>query len=256
MIAPLLRYVEETVSTNDDVMALVLADTPHGTAVYAGVQTAARGRQGRPWFSAPNTNLALSVALIGERFAPWLGLIPLAVGVAMAERIQHDFGVNVGLKWPNDLYVQDKKIGGILCEGVQTSARFRGAVAGVGINLNVAADDFPSDVRAIATSIHIETGVTVDVERFAAAARTAILTEVEALASGGRDALLKRWEQRDVTRGRRVLVVSTGQQGYAEGIERDGALRVWLDSGERVALRSGEVHLLRADTDSASFGTR
>lgn len=248
MIAPLLRYVAETVSTNDDVMRLVLEDTPHGTAVYAGVQTAARGRQGRPWFSAPNTNLALSVALIGERFAPWLALIPLAVGVAMAERLATDFGIDVGLKWPNDLYLDGKKIGGILCEGVQTSARFRGAVAGVGVNLNVDEADFPDDVRALATSVRMATGRTVDLERFAAASRTAILQEVEALASGGRDALLKRWEARDVTRGRRVLVVQSGAEGYAEGIDRDGALRVWLDSGERVALRSGEVHLLRTSS--------
>lgn len=245
MIEPLLRYVEETTSTNDDVMQRVLDNAPHGTAIYAGVQRQARGRQGRPWFSAPNQNLALSVAIVGESYAPYLALIPLAVGVAIAELLEAQSGLHIELKWPNDLLYQGKKLGGILCEGVQTGLVFRGAVAGVGVNLNVRAEDLPAELQEQATSILIESGQSLSLQQVAALARARIIQEVEALASGGRDNLLARWQTRDVTRGRYVDILSTGQSGTAEGIERDGALRVRLASGELVAVRSGEVHLRR-----------
>lgn len=243
----LLRYVEETQSTNDDVMALIMADVSHGTAIYAGVQHQARGRQGRPWFSPRDRNLALSVAIVGERYAPYLPLIPLAVGVAMAELLQTQTGLAIQLKWPNDLLIDGKKIGGILCEGVQTGLRFRGAVAGVGINLNVSEDELPQELRAIATSVLIETGQELSLQMVAASARTRIVEEIEALTSGGKDNLLRRWESHDVTRGRQVEVLSTGQLGTAEGLEKDGALRVRLEDGSMLTVRSGEVHLRRPE---------
>lgn len=245
MIEPLLGYVEETPSTNDDVMALILEHAPHGRAIYAGAQTGGRGRQGRAWVSPKGANLALSVAIVGPQWSPLLRLIPLAVGVAIAELLEAQCHVQVGLKWPNDLYVNGRKIGGILCEGVHAGTRFVGAVAGVGINLNAPRASFPEDVREIATSVIEESQQTIDVHRFAAAAHRAILHELDALHSQGRKPLLDRFAQRDISKGRTVEILSSGKLGIAEGIDRDGALLVRFPDGELHALHSGEVHLHR-----------
>lgn len=248
MIDAFLSYIEETTSTNDDMMRRVLDGAPHGAAIYAGVQTKGRGRQGRPWTSAPKQTLALSVGVAGERFRTYLTMIPLAVGVAMAELIESTSDVKCDLKWPNDLLVNDQKIGGILCEGVHQGARFKGAVIGVGINLNITRNALDAANLPHATSTLIETNAPVDVDRLAERARLRIVQEVDALADGGRSALLARWQTRDVTHGRRVHLLAKNTYGTAEGIDRDGALQVRLDNDATVHVRSGEVHLLRPNT--------
>lgn len=245
MIEPLLRYVAQTQSTNDDVMALISAHTPHGTAIYAGAQSGGRGRQGRAWVSPPGANLALSVAIMGESWAPLLRLVPLAVGVAMAGVIERTCGVEVGLKWPNDLYLSDKKIGGILCEGVHAGTRFLGAVAGVGVNLNMSAEHLPEEVRAVATSVLDVSGKETPLDAFAMAAHRAILDELEALRSGGKKALLDGFSARDISKGRTVEILATGKFGTASGVDRDGGLIVRFSDGSAQTLHSGEVHLLR-----------
>lgn len=248
MIEAFLSYVEETASTNDDMMRRVLEGAPHGSAIYAGTQHKGRGRQGRPWAGASKQNLALSVGIVGAHFAPHLTMIPLAVGVAMAELIDAHIGVHADLKWPNDLLVQGKKLGGILCEGVHQGTQFKGAVIGVGINLNMDADDFLHADLPDATSIRVETQRTVDVDTFAERARLRIVAEVDALLAGGRAELLARWTARDVTQGRRVHILAKDSYGTAEGIDRDGALRVRLDDDTQISVRSGEVHLLKPES--------
>lgn len=245
MIDAFLSYIDETTSTNDDMMRRVLDGAPHGAAIYAGMQTQGRGRQGRPWAGAPKQNLALSVGVVGERFRAHLPMIPLAVGVAMAELLESTSDVKYDLKWPNDLLVKGYKLGGILCEGVHQGTRFKGAVIGVGINLNITREALDAADLSHATSVRIETGKPVDVDRLAERARLRIVQEVDALADGGRSALLDRWQTRDVTRGRRVHLLAKDTYGTAEGIDRDGALRVRLDNGSYLHVRSGEVHLLR-----------
>lgn len=241
----LLRYVEETKSTNDDVMTLILEHAPHGSAVYAGSQTGGRGRQGRAWVSPPGANLALSIAIVGDSWAPLLRLVPLAVGVAMARVLEGQCGVKAGLKWPNDLYVNDKKVGGILCEGVHAGTRFMGAVAGIGVNLNMSADIFPEDVRQIATTVLDEAKCETDLAKFAAAAHRTILQELDALRSGGRKELLEAFAERDISRGRTVEILSSGRFGIADGIDRDGGLLVRFSDGSTQTVHSGEVHLHR-----------
>lgn len=247
MIDSFLRYVEETNSTNDDMMRRMLDGAPHGAAIYAGAQRQGRGRQGRPWAGSPGQNLAISVAIVGERYRTHLPMIPLAVGVAMAELLSGHTNLHVDLKWPNDLLYDGKKLGGILCEGVHQGTRFLGAVVGVGINLNMTPEDFPEDLADLATSVRVSTGQSVDVDAFAESARLAIVAEIDTLMLGGRSALLARWEKRDVTRGRRVRILATDQIGTADGMARDGALHVRLDTGTLVSVRSGEVHLLRPE---------
>jgi len=249
MIDAFLSYVHQTDSTNDDMMRRVLEGAPHGAALYAGTQTQGRGRQGRPWAGAPDQNLALSVAIVGERYAPHLSLIPLAVGVAMAEMIEALYEISVQLKWPNDLLLDGRKLAGILCEGVHQGTRFKGAVVGVGVNLNMTDEDFEGAQLPDATSVRVVTGRTVDVQSFAERARLRIVAEIDALLDGGKTQLLTRWQTRDVTHGRRVHILLDDSIGIAEGVDRDGALLVRQDDGTLRSVRSGEVHLLKPSSD-------
>lgn len=245
MIDSFLTYVPQTDSTNDDMMRRVLEGAPHGAAIYAGTQTHGRGRQGRPWTSAPDQNLALSVGIVGARYAPHLTMIPLAVGVAIAELLEATASVPTHLKWPNDLLVDGKKIGGILCEGVHQGARFKGAVVGVGVNLNMTPEDLLNAQLIDATSVRAQTQTITHVQSFAERARLRIVAEIDALLDGGKTQLLARWKTRDVTQGRRVHILLDNSVGIAEGIDRDGSLVVRLNDGTSKHVRSGEVHLLK-----------
>lgn len=244
MMQTMLRYVEQTRSTNHDLMEEVLSGGSHGMALYTDDQRAGRGRHGRPWTSPPKKNLAVSIAVIGERYRRDLELIPLATGVAVADLLASDTSVVVQLKWPNDLLIGNKKCAGILCEGVQKGMQLMGVVIGIGLNLNMQREDIPEDLQKSATSIAVETGHDHDLHRMAEHMRIRVLQEIDALADGGKAAMLARWQERDVTKGRRVQILSSGTIGTADGISRTGGLRVRMDDGSMQEVRSGEVHLL------------
>lgn len=239
----LLQYVEETASTNDDLMRQVIAGAPHGTGIYAGAQNKGKGRQGRAWHSPKGMNLALSVAIVGPQFARDLPMLPLAVGVAIAELLESQYGIQTQLKWPNDLLIDERKLGGILCEGAQVGATFKGAIAGVGLNLNGTLEDYPEDLHERIITLRMIRGDIIDVATSAGSARRRIVEEAEALAGGGKESLLERWRARDVTHGREVEWLQDGRVGIAEGIDNSGALRLRFDDGSLALVRSGEVHL-------------
>lgn len=225
----------------------------HGLAIIAHAQTHGRGRQGRTWASPPSGNLYMSVVLrpaplgLLGKDASHAGLITLAGGMAAAEAIADLTGVTVGLKWPNDLMVGGRKLGGLLVE-----ARFMGnellyIVFGIGINLGAREADFPEDVRAIATSVAMLTGHTIEPEAAAAAVLDAMDAEMRALASrAGRAGLVRRFRGICSTIGQRVAADRWGVRikGVAVEVDTSGGLVIELKDGERITLASGDVHLL------------
>jgi len=205
-------------------------------------QTAGRGRLGRPWFAdAPAADgppgpatLCLSLGLV---LAPtdWSGL-SLAVGVALAEAL----GPEVTLKWPNDLWLADgpgpgRKLGGVLIETLPLADGGRYAVIGVGLNLAAPAPR-PGLEQPVAGWREIDPKATAD----ALLARIAapLLDAVLAFERGGFAAFAARYAARDGLAGRTVQ--AQGLSGIAEGVDRDGALRLRTAEGA-VAVRSGEV---------------
>ena len=205
-------------------------------------QTAGRGRLGRPWFAdAPAADgppgpatLCLSLGLV---LAPtdWSGL-SLAVGVALAEAL----GPEVTLKWPNDLWLADgpgpgRKLGGVLIETLPLADGGRYAVIGVGLNLAAPAPR-PGLEQPVAGWREIDPKATAD----ALLARIAapLLDAVLAFERGGFAAFAARYAARDGLTGRTVQ--AQGLSGIAEGVDRDGALRLRTAEGA-VAVRSGEV---------------
>jgi BirA family biotin operon repressor/biotin-[acetyl-CoA-carboxylase] ligase len=220
------------------------------TAILAGAQSAGRGRQGREWISAPG-NLFLSVLLRPPaRFAD-AGLIPLAAGVAVSEALDA-FGVRARLKWPNDLVVAEKKIGGLLAEATSAGEGVESVVLGIGVNLSLDPAAAPAELRDGITSVKVESGRAVSPEEAAAETLARVAVWYHALARDGAATVLAAWRARSVAWWGRPVEVRSGQRlvrGVALGVDERGALLLDLEGGTRAALLSGEARELRLAGD-------
>jgi BirA family biotin operon repressor/biotin-[acetyl-CoA-carboxylase] ligase len=212
-------------STNSRARELAERGAPHGTLVTAREQTAGRGRQGREWVAPPGTSVLMSLVVreLDERFP----LLPLVAAVAVVDACESLAPVRCEIKWPNDVWIERRKVAGILVEG-----RPAAGWAVLGIGLNVAVEEFPDELRDSATSLRV--GVD-----------SALSATLDALAHWlGRegDEVLAAWGERDALRGERVRWAEGS--GVAAGIDDQGSLVVETDDG-RVTLDAGEVHLER-----------
>ena len=215
-----------TDSTNQRAKELAAAGAPHGTVVTADEQTAGRGRQGRAWVAPPRSAVLMSVVLrdLDERFP----LLPLVAAVAVAEACESLAPVRCQIKWPNDVWIERRKVCGILVEG-----RPAEGWAVLGIGLNVAPTELPPELRDIATSLGLA-GDPVE---------PALAAVVEALAvwlARETDDVLAAWRERDALLGSQMRWGSGS--GVAAGIDDRGSLLVETGDGV-VTLTAGEVHL-------------
>jgi biotin-(acetyl-CoA carboxylase) ligase len=143
------RHFRVTDSTNARARELVEAGAPGGTVVTAAEQTAGRGRQGRSWTAPPGKALLYSAVLrpFDERHL----LLPLSVPIAVCEAAEElEPGIECAIKWPNDIWVEGRKLAGVL---IETKPQDGWAVIGIGLNLSISADEFPPDLRATAISL-------------------------------------------------------------------------------------------------------
>jgi BirA family transcriptional regulator, biotin operon repressor / biotin---[acetyl-CoA-carboxylase] ligase len=205
-----------TDSTNERARALAAAGAPHGTLVTAGEQTAGRGRQGREWLAEPGDALLLSFVL-READPP----LPLSAAVALCDALP----VDAEIKWPNDIWIDRRKVAGIL---VEARPQEGWAVLGVGVNVHRAPP------IAHVTSLEGAIGVEPLLAR--------LVSALDRWLSRPLPEVLAAWRSRDALLGRPVRWQNGSGKGA--GLDDAGALLVDTDSG-RVALDAGEVHLLR-----------
>jgi BirA family biotin operon repressor/biotin-[acetyl-CoA-carboxylase] ligase len=212
-----------TDSTNERAKQLAIAGAPHGTLVTADEQTAGRGRQRRAWTSPPRSAVLMSLVLreLDER-------LPLTAAVALCEALP----VEAAIKWPNDVWIEGRKVAGILVEG-----RPQEGWAVLGVGLNVTTERFPPELAETATSLRLA-GVEADPD----AVLAGLLRSLSDWLSAPSERVLEAWRSLDALKGERVRW--TGGEGIADGIDDSGALRVETASG-LVTLDAGEVHLLR-----------
>ena len=212
-----------TDSTNERAKQLALAGTPHGTLVTADEQSAGRGRQGRVWTAERGDALLMSLVLrsLDE-------LLSFRAAIAVAESIS----VSTQIKWPNDVWIEGRKVSGILAEG-----RPQEGWAVLGIGLNVSTRSFPDELSEIATSLALA-GVSVSREEVLGS----LLGSLERWLAAPPDEVLTSWRDRDALLG--APVAWDGGRGTAAGITDTGALRVETAAGI-VELDAGEVHLQR-----------
>jgi len=227
-----LHHFDRVSSTMDVIHQLAAEGAGPGTAVIAGEQLEGRGSRGRTWHS-PVGGLWLSV-VFKPPAVEGLEVISLRVGLAVAEAIQSRVPKPVQLKWPNDLMLEGRKLGGVLCE-----ARWQGDALGwvaVGVGMNVR-NRVPEDLGSVAVSL-CELAPEITVEEVA----EPVLAALRALDLGtGRlwPSELERFARRDWLRGR---TIREPVAGMVTGVGEDGALLVHA-SGSDVSLRSGTVEL-------------
>jgi BirA family biotin operon repressor/biotin-[acetyl-CoA-carboxylase] ligase len=223
------RHFRVTDSTNARARELAEAGAPHGTVVTAAEQTGGRGRQGRGWFAPAGKALLYSAVLrpLDERHM----LLPLAAPVAVCEAAERlEAGIECAIKWPNDVWVGGRKLGGVLIEARPQDGW---AVIGVGLNLAIEPHEFPAELRNSATSL----GGDASAEQARQALDAALGRWVEAEPA----TVLEEWRARDALLGREVSWEKGS--GIADGVDDRGRLVVVTGGGERTLLGSGEVHL-------------
>jgi len=228
------RHYRVTNSTNECARELAAAGVPGGTIVTATEQTAGRGRRGRRW-SAPAGKALLLSAILSPLSAEHV-LLPLAVPIAVCEAVESLAPLECRVKWPNDVWVEERKLAGVLIEAQPPDW----AVIGIGLNVSIEPDEFPTDLRQPATSV----GHGVSTEGALEAVCSALARWVEAPA----DRVVAEFEARDALRGREISWIGAGGQegdssGVADGIDERGNLVVVSDQGKRLSLGSGEVTL-------------
>ena len=245
-------WFDEIGSTNDECMRRAREGAPEGLMVVTGCQTAGRGRLGRPWASPRDVGIYASLILHPPMDV--VTLIPLAVGCALAEAVEEELEMKneeprmknreckMGVKWPNDVLINGKKISGILAE-LEWGGGGATVVVGVGINVTTELKDLPRRTLYPASSILVETGAALD--RLALLERwrekfDALYGEVKAHGSAP---LVRRWERWDALKGHPVRINTQAGwiEGVGDGIDADGALFVHHPDGTRTRVVAGDV---------------
>jgi BirA family transcriptional regulator, biotin operon repressor / biotin---[acetyl-CoA-carboxylase] ligase len=232
------RHFRRTDSTNARVKELGILGAPSGLVVTADEQDAGRGRQGRTWFAPPGTALLYTALLrpLGER-----RLLPLAVPLAVCEAAEAVAPVSCRVKWPNDVWVEGRKLAGVLIESRPESRGGGWAVIGVGLNVAVPPGGFPDELSASAATLHPDAtgGPCPTVPDALAALNEALSRWVDSPEA----AVLAAFRERDALAGRRISWDEGAESGAAAGIDEAGHLLVEMEGGELRALGAGEVHL-------------
>jgi BirA family transcriptional regulator, biotin operon repressor / biotin---[acetyl-CoA-carboxylase] ligase len=233
-------------STNRVALDLGHAGEPEGVVVLAEEQTDGRGRSGRSWHSERAAGIYVTL-LLRPRLAPVQApLLTMMAGLSAHTAVQRVTGLSVDLKWPNDLLIQGKKVGGILTEMHAEPTLVRFVIVGIGINVNQ--QKFPGELAASSTSLRIETG--------SGQSRLEVLVQLlreferdyKELVNDGPAKMLKRFEATSsFARGKRVRVTN-GKDSFAgvtAGLEDSGLLRVTRENGEITTVIAGDVTEIR-----------
>lgn len=160
---PFQIHVFEAIDSTNRYLYQMGEEYPEWTVVIAETQTEGRGRQGREWVSPPGVGLWFSILLKPKIPVLYLNLMNLFTAYTLAQylekTVEYETGkrINIGLKWPNDLLIEDKKISGILLEANFSNKQFRYLVVGIGLNVNQTADDFPGQIAMQAGSLRLAT---------------------------------------------------------------------------------------------------
>jgi BirA family transcriptional regulator, biotin operon repressor / biotin---[acetyl-CoA-carboxylase] ligase len=230
-----VHWQEVTGSTNADAVALALDGAPEWTLVGAGHQTAGRGRLGRTWLDRPGGSLMTSLVLRPLLHPDRLGLLTLLAGAAWAEAAIDVTGLEVRCKWPNDLVLDERKVGGLLAESSVEGDEVRWVVIGSGVNLADPGVEGSAGLGEV-DPVPLLGGF---LQRFAQGYAMP--------AAAFDDAVVGRWSTISATLGRRVTAAAADggrRRGTAVAIDRAGRLVVETDDG-RVAVASDEIEHLR-----------
>jgi BirA family biotin operon repressor/biotin-[acetyl-CoA-carboxylase] ligase len=232
----------EVGSTNDLANSAAIDDAPDGTTFFAEHQSKGRGRLGRRWHSPVGSGLWFSVLRKHDLPIEEGWRVTLGAGVAVARAISSLTGLDPSLKWPNDVQIEGRKVAGILTESRSSGNRLKNSTIGIGLNVHLAEQEFPPELREIATSIQAAGG---RVKRGELLGEILCqLNEVSGLTAG---AVHSAWREKCGQWGHRVSVERDHgiTEGLAVDLAEDGAFVIEGDDGERFSVHSGDVTHLR-----------
>ena len=242
-----LEYFKSTASTNADAFRLAEDGAIEGTVVLADAQSGGKGRRGRVWASPSGVNLYCSVVLrpaIMPYEAPQLTFLS---AVAVARAVELTTKLVPEIKWPNDLLISGKKVAGLLNEMSAETDGINFVILGIGVNLNMTAEQFPNDLRHPATSLFLESGQRVDRSRFIGAMLAELGRLYGDFLSEGFEPVRAEWQQRCNANGKQVLVSDSGTEctgGRFIGIDEDGAMLLRSDDDKLHRITCGDVRIL------------
>ncbi|MEW4370271.1 biotin--[acetyl-CoA-carboxylase] ligase [Paenibacillus kandeliae] len=238
-----LHLLDTIGSTQDVARELAEQGAIEGTLVIAEEQTAGRGRQGRRFHSPPGRGVWMTVVMRPQQPLQYTSQLTLLAAVAICRALRNVSGLDIGIKWPNDLLIDGRKVCGILVESAAEDGYVRYALAGFGIDVNLAPEDLPEDVRPVATSLRIQRGEPVDRTEVV----TAIMSELESLYElynrEGFAHIAALWEALAFAIGSPVTVktLQGSLQGIARGLGPNGELLLEHADGQILPVYSGEV---------------
>lgn len=240
--------LERVDSTNTQAMQGAREGLPHGSAWLAEAQTQGRGRRhsdatARAWHSPPGVNIYMSVLLRPRLDMAAAAGLTLAVAAHIAPYLRQETGVELWVKWPNDLYVGRRKLAGILSEAYTSAAGLEAVVIGLGLNVNLEASALPDELEDQVTSLRMESGQRWDRLSLCLGLRHAILSGYEQLAQAGLGPIIERLKALDYGRGCAVSWSQLGQtqHGVADGLDEQGHLVILNEAGQRISVHAGEV---------------
>jgi BirA family transcriptional regulator, biotin operon repressor / biotin---[acetyl-CoA-carboxylase] ligase len=240
-----IRVFEQTTSTNDVIEKLARDGVKEGVVVFAESQTRGRGRLGRKWISPAHKGLWFSILLRPDLRPQETTQLTVASATALRRAIVSETNLRPEIKWPNDILIGGKKIAGILTELSAELDCVKHIILGIGIDVNLEANEFPAELKKIATSLKIEAGETISRAELA----TAILRELDKdysrICAGKFSEVADEWEENCATIGKNVTV-QIGERkirGRAESLDDDGALLLRTEHGHLERITGGDVTL-------------
>lgn len=233
-----LHYHDELDSTNDEARRLAEAGAEHGTVVLCDHQTAGRGRRGASWVCEPGDGLLFSMVVRPTFPQTMWSRIALASGIGITEALNHKWAAEAQVKWPNDIYIQNRK-----CAGILTEAREDFVIVGIGINVMSAPSS--GDARMDAVAVADVVSGQISRELVLALLLQGVLNEVEACAEGF-DGQLRRLQQHCYLRGKRIRFVAHEKDftGLVTGLNAEGALLVEVDGEAKSFSQAAEITLI------------
>ncbi len=240
-----VETIDEASSTNDLLSARAREGEAEGLVIQATSQTKGRGRRGRSWFSPPGSGLYFSALFRPNGETEISPVMTLLLGVAVAEGLREATGLCIGLKWPNDLRVKGRKIGGILCEYMSLPNQPPAVVAGVGLNLTTRETDFPPELRASASSIFLSGGRVPETEHLLHLLLRRIAFWYKEYESNGFPPIRNHWLRLCDHLEERISVRVGDEKfvGKNNGIDQTGRLLLEKPDGSIERINSGEVEL-------------
>ena len=241
-----IRVLEQTTSTNDEA-AQAARNGDDGLVIFAETQTAGRGRLGRAWHSAAGKGLWFSI-LLRPSFAPSeCTRLTVAAATALARAVQAVAGLEAQVKWPNDIFINGRKVAGILMELSAEVDHIHHVVIGVGMDVNQTASEFPPPIRDIATSLRMSGGKAVNRAELAVAVLREMDNDYRRVQDGQFKEVADEWAALCNTIGQEVNI-QIGPRlvaGRAEALDESGALLLRTPHGRIERITGGDVTLAK-----------